>query len=64
VIGDGIMTDMAGAQAQQLDALFVATGIHRQEASDIDGALSAGRIDALLAQAGLRAEFATGDLAW
>ncbi|MGH7022066.1 MAG: HAD hydrolase-like protein, partial [Caulobacteraceae bacterium] len=30
-IGDGLMTDLAGARAQGLDALFVADGVHAAE---------------------------------
>jgi HAD superfamily hydrolase (TIGR01459 family) len=63
-IGDGIATDIAGAQAMGLDRLFIATGIHRQEAGDADGGLAASAVEALLAGAGLSAHFAMGDLAW
>jgi HAD superfamily hydrolase (TIGR01459 family) len=34
VIGDAIRTDLAGAKGAGLDALFVAGGIHREEAMD------------------------------
>jgi len=40
VIGDAIRTDLAGAETAGLDALFIAGGIHRDEA------VSGGRIDA------------------
>jgi HAD superfamily hydrolase (TIGR01459 family) len=63
-IGDGLATDIAGAQAQGLDRLFIAAGIHGAEARDQDGRLSASAIDDLLAAAGLRADFAMSDLAW
>jgi len=64
VIGDGLVTDMAGAQAQGLDRLFIATGIHGAEAQGADGALSAAGVEVFLANAGLSAQFALGDLEW
>ena len=64
VVGDGLVTDIAGAQAQSLDRLFIATGIHGAESADADGALSAEAVDTLLAKAGLSTHFAMGDLAW
>ena len=63
-IGDGLATDIAGAQTQGLDRLFVAAGIHGAEALGPDGRLSAAAIDNLLATADLMADFAMGDLAW
>jgi HAD superfamily hydrolase (TIGR01459 family) len=63
-IGDGLATDIAGAQAQGLDRLFIAAGIHGAEARGSDGRLSARAVDDLLAAAGLAADFAMGDLAW
>lgn len=63
-IGDGLATDIAGAQAQRLDRLFVAAGIHGAELRQADGRLSARAVDDLLATAGLSADFAIGDLAW
>ena len=64
VVGDGLATDIAGAQGQDLDRLFVATGIHGGEARRPDGGLSAELVDAMLDRAGLSAQFAMGDLAW
>ena len=63
-IGDGLATDITGAQAQGLDRLFIAAGIHAAEVSGPDGALSARAVEELLAAAGLSADFAMGDLAW
>jgi ribonucleotide monophosphatase NagD (HAD superfamily) len=63
-IGDGLATDIAGAQAQGLDRLFIAAGIHGAEALGPDGRLSAEAVDNLLAAADLTADFAMGDLAW
>ena len=64
VIGDGLATDIAGAQAQGLDRLFIAAGIHDAEVRGRDGRLSARAVDELLAMAGLGADFTMGDLAW
>jgi len=67
-IGDGIATDIAGAQARGLDRLFIATGIHGGDAgggaSGGNRPPSAAAIDDLLAASGLTAHFAMGDLAW
>jgi len=63
-IGDGLATDIAGAQAQGLDRMFIAAGIHGAEARGADGGLSARAVDELLAVAGLQADYAMGDLAW
>jgi HAD superfamily hydrolase (TIGR01459 family) len=63
-IGDGLATDIAGAQAQELDRLFIAAGIHGAEVRGADGDLSPSAVDNLLAEAGLSADFAMGDLAW
>jgi ribonucleotide monophosphatase NagD (HAD superfamily) len=63
-VGDGLATDITGAQAQGLDRLFIAAGIHAAEVRDSGGRLSARAVDDLLAAGGLRADFAMGDLAW
>jgi HAD superfamily hydrolase (TIGR01459 family) len=63
-IGDGIVTDIAGAQDQGFERLFIATGIHGREAADADGGLSAAGVEALLGAWGLTAQFAMGDLRW
>lgn len=63
-IGDGLATDIAGAQAQGLDRLFIAAGIHGAEVLGADGRLSAELVDDLLAAAELTADFAMADLAW
>ncbi|MFO1091644.1 MAG: TIGR01459 family HAD-type hydrolase [Hyphomicrobiales bacterium] len=45
-IGDGLLTDIAGAARNGIDALFIAGGIHREETAGVDaaglGALIAG----------------------
>jgi len=56
-IGDGIATDLAGAAAQNLDALFVAAGIHAAETRGPDGQLDRAAVEALLARHGARAAY-------
>jgi HAD superfamily hydrolase (TIGR01459 family) len=63
-VGDGLVTDIAGAQAMGLDRLFVVGGIHAGDADGADGRLSAEAVHALLSGAGLSAQFATGALCW
>jgi len=63
-IGDGVATDIAGAQARSLDRLFVATGIHGAETMGTGRALSADAVETFLGGAGLTAHFAIGDLVW
>ena len=64
VVGDGLVTDIAGAQAHGLDRLFIATGIHAAEVANADGRLTARGVDRLLGESGLSAQFAMGDLVW
>ena len=64
VIGDSVRTDITGANAQGLDALFVAQGVNLTEARGADGAVSAARIEALLAEGGAHASFAADGLRW
>jgi ribonucleotide monophosphatase NagD (HAD superfamily) len=63
-IGDGIPTDVKGANAQGLDVLFVASGIHGKEASDHEGRLDPERVEALLRLGEAHARWAMADLAW
>ncbi len=63
-IGDGIATDLAGAAAQGIDALFIADGIHAAQLVDGDAPLDAARIGAALAGEGGKARFAMRALAW
>lgn len=55
-IGDGLPTDIKGANNQGLDCLFVLGGIHADEAGDDPGAL--------LAREGLTAAYALPELVW
>jgi HAD superfamily hydrolase (TIGR01459 family) len=61
-IGDGIRTDIAGAAAQDIDSVFVASGVH------LDGAaraqLSASTISQLFPAHGARPVAALAELAW
>jgi len=50
-IGDGLLTDLAGARAQGLDALFVADGVHAAEALDASGRIDEPALGRLLAAA-------------
>ena len=62
-IGDGLPTDIRGANAQNLDALFVANGIHGKETVGTRGLDIVATAD-LLRQEGLSARFALADLVW
>lgn len=63
-IGDGVHTDVQGAEERGLDCLFVAKGIHGDAAMGPDGALSAAAVDTLLAAEGVKARYALADLVW
>ena len=62
-IGDGLPTDVRGANAQGLDVLFVANGIHGAETVGPEG-LKADAVADLLRQDGLSARWAMADLVW
>lgn len=61
-IGDGVVTDIAGANAQGLDSLFIAAGIHG-EALWSNGKLDPAKVDAALAAENVRATYAMAALA-
>ncbi len=63
-VGDGLPTDVVGANRAGLALLFVAAGIHAADVVGADGALDAGRAGRFLAEAGARADFVCGHLAW
>ncbi|MDP2260588.1 MAG: TIGR01459 family HAD-type hydrolase [Caulobacter sp.] len=63
-IGDGVHTDVQGAEQQGLDCLFIAKGIHGEAAMGPDGKLSPAAVDALLAAEGVKAGYAMADLVW
>ena len=62
-VGDGLPTDIRGANAQNLDVLFVANGIHGAEAVE-GGALKPEVVADLLRQEGLHARWAMTALVW
>lgn len=63
-IGDGLITDVAGAHGQGLDCLFIAAGIHGADSFSADGRPDPERIGALLDRAGLAATYAMPHLIW
>jgi ribonucleotide monophosphatase NagD (HAD superfamily) len=63
-LGDGLATDIAGAQAMGLDRIFVTGGIHAGEADAPGGRLDAGAVEQLLSHAGLGAQYAMARLCW
>jgi HAD superfamily hydrolase (TIGR01459 family) len=62
-IGDGLGTDVRGANAQALDVLFIANGIHGKETVR-DGVLDPSVVEHLLGIEGLTATWAMPDLVW
>jgi ribonucleotide monophosphatase NagD (HAD superfamily) len=63
-VGDGLPTDVRGANQAGLALLFVAAGIHGAELRDAQGRVDAERAGRFLAEAGARADYVCGDLAW
>ena len=63
-IGDGVITDVLGAEQQGLDCLFIAQGIHGDAARGPDGTLDPARAGDLLVAEGTAARYAALDLAW
>jgi len=59
-IGDGLHTDIKGANAAGIDALFIADGIHGEEI----GAVTPEHMAELFAKAGVRARAAMRALVW
>lgn len=62
-VGDGLGTDIRGANAQGLDVLFIANGIHGKETVR-DGVLDMSVARHLLGVEGLSATWALADLVW
>lgn len=60
-IGDGVGTDIKGANAQALDCLFIASGMHG-EALWTDGALDQGKVEAALSHERATATYAMPEL--
>lgn len=63
-IGDGVVTDVLGADRQALDCLFIAQGIHGDAARGPDGRLDPVRAGELLKAETTYARYAMLDLAW
>ncbi|HEY8580329.1 MAG TPA: TIGR01459 family HAD-type hydrolase [Beijerinckiaceae bacterium] len=63
-IGDALRTDVRGACDRGLDAVFVTSGIHRDELHPGDGPLDVAAMNALVAQAGVRPVGAIPALVW
>jgi len=63
-IGDGVPTDVKGAQAMGLDCLFIAGGIHGLETAGADGTMDAAKVGTLLAAADTLAAYALSSLVW
>ena len=63
-IGDGVITDVMGANQQALDCLFIAQGIHGDAAKGDDGRLDPERAGALLKAETTYARYAALDLVW
>ena len=63
-IGDGVITDVKGAQDQDLACLFIAKGIHGEAAVGADGQLDPAKVEGLLAAESVSATHAMGDLVW
>jgi ribonucleotide monophosphatase NagD (HAD superfamily) len=62
-IGDGIATDVAGANAQNLDVLFVGGGIHGAETRNAEGGFDSTAAQRLLTASGAHAAYAMDALA-
>jgi HAD superfamily hydrolase (TIGR01459 family) len=63
-IGDGLPTDVKGAQDQGLDCLFVAGGLHAVDTAGADGRMDPDKVGAILAGEGLSAAYAMTTLNW
>jgi len=63
-IGDGVRTDLAGANEQGLDALFIAAGINGDLMTGADGAPDVATVEKLLGDGGVSARFVMAELAW
>lgn len=62
-VGDGPRTDLRGANAQGLDALFIAAGIHGQEIL-AKGFLDVAMMDHVFETEGVTASWAMAELVW
>ena len=63
-IGDGLPTDIPGARAQGMDALFVTAGIHAKEFGGNPDAPDEALLKTTMAQRGLSPRYAIARLTW
>lgn len=63
-VGDGLGTDIAGANAEGLDVIFIADGIHGGPARNDAGRLDTRKLKAMFAEEGRRALGALEQLRW
>jgi HAD superfamily hydrolase (TIGR01459 family) len=63
-IGDGMPTDVAGANNEGLPLMFIAGGIHAAEILNPKGEIDPERLAALFAREDARADYAMADLSW
>jgi HAD superfamily hydrolase (TIGR01459 family) len=63
-IGDGLSTDIAGANRQGLDVLFIAGGVHAADVAAPRGGLNSGALGDALGKDRLDAAYALAALAW
>jgi ribonucleotide monophosphatase NagD (HAD superfamily) len=63
-IGDGAPTDLAGANSQDLDVLFVAGGLHGEDVLGADGGMHPTRLAEWLTAQGVSATSALPKLRW
>ena len=63
-IGDGVITDVLGANQQGLDCLFIAQGIHGDAAKGADGLIDPALAGDLLKAEATHARYAALDLTW
>jgi len=59
-VGDGLLTDIKGANAAGIEALFIADGVHGEEVEPYSGE----HLAALFTRFGAKAGSATRKLAW
>ena len=63
-VGDGVGTDVKGANGQGLDCLFITAGIHGADLLDPSGQTDPVRLEAFLAREGAKAAYALPKLRW
>ena len=64
VIGDGLETDIKGANAMAWDALFVLGGVHGVEIGDLSSQPARARLSAVFKEIGTKAKWSISELRW